>query len=88
MGCFDLPAMIKLILKSTGKDYLYYIGHSQGTTNFFVMGATRPEYCDKIKAMFAFAPVAYLRNMRNENLLQLAKIQKPLYVSSIFSVSL
>lgn len=28
----DLPAVVNHILKTTGQEQIYYIGHSQGTT--------------------------------------------------------
>ncbi|XP_059046419.1 lipase 1-like [Achroia grisella] len=65
IGSKDLPAMIDHILETTGKPRLHYIGHSQGTTAFFVMGSLRPEYNDKIISMQAYAPVAYMQH--NEN---------------------
>lgn len=55
--------MIDLILEKTGHKKITYIGHSQGTTSFFVMASTLPEYNDKIKSMHALAPVAYCRHM-------------------------
>lgn len=65
IGYYDLPAMIDYILKKTGHSQLYYIGHSQGTTSFYVMGSERPEYNAKIKAMINLAPVAFLSNQRS-----------------------
>lgn len=65
IGNYDLPAMIDYALGLTGQSRLHYIGHSQGTTSFFVMTSLRPEYNDKIIAMHAFAPVAYMANNRN-----------------------
>ncbi|EFN82798.1 lipase 3 [Harpegnathos saltator] len=59
----DLPTMIDYILKTTGREKLFYLGHSQGTTTFFVMSAQLPEYQNKIHAMFAMAPVVYCSNM-------------------------
>lgn len=38
------------------------VGHSQGSTAFFVMMSERPEYNAKIKMMHALAPVAYIDN--------------------------
>lgn len=63
IGYYDLPAKIDHIIEMTGYDQIFYVGHSQGTTSFFVMGSTRPEYNDKIKLMQAFAPVAYMGNL-------------------------
>lgn len=63
IGVYDLPASIDYILGKTGAKKLQYIGHSQGTTAFFVMASERPEYNDKIEMMHALAPVAYLTNV-------------------------
>ncbi|XP_071452979.1 lipase 3-like [Hetaerina americana] len=60
MGIYDLPAEIDYILNATGKDHLYYAGHSMGTTMFYVMCTMRPEYNTKIKAQFSLAPVAFM----------------------------
>jgi lysosomal acid lipase/cholesteryl ester hydrolase len=64
MGYYDLPAMIDFILQSTGEKKLSYVGHSQGTTQFFAMAASRPEYNDKVKVMSALAPIAFLDHTR------------------------
>lgn len=63
MGRFDLPANFDYVLALTGTDGLYYVGHSMGTTMFFVCMAERPEYNSKIKLMSALAPVAYTQHM-------------------------
>ncbi|XP_017770538.1 PREDICTED: uncharacterized protein LOC108558213, partial [Nicrophorus vespilloides] len=65
IGKFDLPALIDHILELTQEDKLFYIGHSQGTTAFFVMASERPEYNDKIRLMSALAPVAYMDHADN-----------------------
>jgi len=36
MGVYDVPAVMDHILKTTGQPDLYYVGHSMGTTMFFV----------------------------------------------------
>lgn len=66
LGMSDLPTMIDHIL-ATNKEFdkIHYIGHSQGTTSFFVMASERPEYNDKIQLMQAFAPVAYMTHVEN-----------------------
>lgn len=48
IGVLDLPAMIDYVLAETEQTKLQYIGHSQGTTAFFVMTAQHPEYNHKI----------------------------------------
>lgn len=59
MGMYDLPAMIDYTLKETGQKQIFYIGFSQGTTQFWILMSLRPEYNRKIKLMSALAPVAY-----------------------------
>ncbi|XP_025995621.1 lipase 3 [Solenopsis invicta] len=65
MGTIDLPAMIDHIVKTTGREKMFYIGHSQGTTTFFVMAADRPEYQEHIEEMYALAPIAYSGRMKS-----------------------
>ncbi|XP_059047195.1 lipase 3-like [Achroia grisella] len=60
IGRFDLPAMIDYVLKITGTNQLQYIGHSQGTTAFFVLCSERPEYNEKITIMIALSAVAWM----------------------------
>ncbi|XP_032664161.1 lipase 3-like [Odontomachus brunneus] len=65
IGYYDIPALIDYILNKTGHTKLYYIGYSQGTTAFYVMGSERPEYNDKVKSMISLAPIAYLANQKS-----------------------
>lgn len=65
IGQIDLPSMIDYILENTGRSALHYIGHSQGTTSFFVMGSTQTHMNAKIKTMNALAPVAFCSNMQS-----------------------
>nr|AIY34738.1 lipase 9 [Lygus lineolaris] len=64
MGYYDLPAVIDFILKTTNHSQITYAGHSQGTTEFFVMGSTRPEYNAKVKVAALMAPIGYLDHTR------------------------
>jgi lysosomal acid lipase/cholesteryl ester hydrolase len=63
MGIYDVPAEIEYIT-SLKNDSLIYIGHSMGTTIFYVMASERPDIASKVKAMFGFAPVAFTGNIR------------------------
>ncbi|XP_031341659.1 lipase 3-like isoform X2 [Photinus pyralis] len=63
IGVDDVPTMIDYILITVKQRNIFYIGHSQGTTVFFVMCSERPQYNEKIRAMFSFAPVAWLKYM-------------------------
>jgi pimeloyl-ACP methyl ester carboxylesterase len=62
---FDLPAMIDMVTEVTGHKEIFYIGHSMGTMVFWQMSNVQPHYRDKIKAMFAMAPVARVDHMRS-----------------------
>lgn len=62
-GYYDLAAAIDYILKVTEENGLLSIGHSQGSTNNFVLLSSRPEYNDKIKLFTALAPIAFLDNL-------------------------
>ncbi|KAJ2944352.1 hypothetical protein O0L34_g18354 [Tuta absoluta] len=65
IGDIDLPTMIDFALEKTNKKRLHYIGHSQGTTAFWVMASLNPKYNDKIISMHALAPVAYMAHNKN-----------------------
>nr|AIY34739.1 lipase 10 [Lygus lineolaris] len=64
LGYYDLPSVIDFILNKTDNTQLRYIGHSQGTSEFFVMASTRPEYNAKIRVAATMAPVAFMANTR------------------------
>ncbi|XP_077292438.1 lipase 3-like [Arctopsyche grandis] len=61
----DLPAMIDYVLAQTGRQKLHYVGHSQGTTTFFVMGSEKRAYNNKIASMHALSPVAYMGHLKS-----------------------
>lgn len=65
MGYFDLPAEIDFILNNTIYTQLTYIGHSMGTTMFYVMASMRPEYNEKLLGQISLAPVGYLSRTRS-----------------------
>ncbi|CAH1989668.1 unnamed protein product [Acanthoscelides obtectus] len=60
IGTTDLPAMIDYVLNQTGVESLYYVGHSQGTTVFYVFASERPDYQKKVKAHVSLAPIGYM----------------------------
>ncbi|XP_027452121.1 lipase member N isoform X1 [Zalophus californianus] len=57
MAKYDLPCVIDFIVKKTGQEKLYFIGHSLGTTIGFVAFSTMPELAQRIKMNFALGPV-------------------------------
>lgn len=76
MAQYDLPAVLDYVLevKRTENRYhdvrvdshqVIYVGHSMGTSMAFAMLSLRPEYNRKVKAMFALAPVAYMRHIKS-----------------------
>lgn len=83
-GVIDLPAMIDYVLNATNQSSLFYAGHSQGTTAFFVMCSERPEYNTKIKVMHALAPVVFMSNAKSPVLRITDLIPSTLLVSTSF----
>ncbi|KAJ8676399.1 hypothetical protein QAD02_012186 [Eretmocerus hayati] len=75
IGAVDVRNMIDYALEKSMQKKLYYIGHSQGSTTFFVMLSEHPEYNDKINAMFSLAPVAYSSHMFSPFFQLLARMQ-------------
>ncbi|XP_050684282.1 uncharacterized protein LOC126979114 [Leptidea sinapis] len=63
IGMIDVPTMIDYVLEKTQREKLTYIGHSQGTTSFFVMCSLKPEYNDKIELMVALSAVAWMSHL-------------------------
>ena len=62
MGLYDVPAFLETIFNTTGaKKVDAYIGHSQGTTQFFIGASLKPEYFKNTVGMFvALAPIVRL----------------------------
>ncbi len=48
MAQYDLPAMVNYILKETGYDQIYYVGHSQGTMIGFAQFSQDPVFAQKV----------------------------------------
>lgn len=76
MAEYDLPAVIDHIVETkltenrfhehrVDNHRVIYVGHSMGTSMVFAMLALNPEYNDKVRAVFALAPVAYMRHIRS-----------------------
>ncbi|XP_025995191.1 lipase 3 [Solenopsis invicta] len=86
IGTLDLPANIDYIVKTTGRKKMFYIGHSQGTTTFFVMSTQRPEYQKYILEMYAMAPIAYCGRMKSPLLQLLAQITDVGEIANHFGV--
>ena len=65
MGKYDIPAAVDLILEETNSEKLYYIGHSMGTTMFWVALNEHPMLKEKLALMIGMGPVAKVKNMKS-----------------------
>lgn len=73
MAMYDLPAEIgyvydlRAIVQNNNKteNDMIYIGHSMGTTMMFALLTLKPEFNDKLKAMFALAPVSFMNYVKS-----------------------
>ena len=65
MAKYDLPAMLNFTLEYTGKDKIYYIGHSMGTTTYMAMDSYYESFADRVELAVFLAPVAYMDNMES-----------------------
>ncbi|GBP82625.1 Lipase 3 [Eumeta japonica] len=60
LGRYDLPATIDYIIERTNSKEVRYVGHSEGTTAFYVMLSMKPSYNDKIRIGVSLSPVAFM----------------------------
>ncbi|XP_016076330.1 PREDICTED: lipase member J [Miniopterus natalensis] len=65
MAKYDLPASIDFIVKQTGQEKIFYVGHSQGTTIAFITFSTIPKIAERIKIFFALAPVFSVKYLKS-----------------------
>lgn len=82
MGYYDLPAFIDYIISLTNQEKLFYIGHSLGTTCFFALSSTRPEYNKKFRLSINLAPIAYSNNIQISYVHWMAHYQNELEVNN------
>jgi len=65
LGIYDLPAMITFITNMRSQPLHTYIGHSMGTTTFYVMASERPEIARMVQMMISLAPTAFVSHMQS-----------------------
>ncbi|XP_058527311.1 lipase member J isoform X5 [Ochotona princeps] len=82
MAKYDIPASIDFVVKQTGQEEIFYIGHSQGTTIAFIAFSTLPKIAEKIKIFFALAPVFSIVHTKCP-LLKMAYKMKPIIKSRL-----
>ncbi|KAL6431806.1 hypothetical protein ACFW04_007358 [Cataglyphis niger] len=71
MSIYDLPAIIKFITNMKSQPLHTYIGHSMGTTTFYVMASERPEIARMVKMMISFGPAAFIKHFKSPMLINL-----------------
>ncbi|XP_022293605.2 gastric triacylglycerol lipase-like [Crassostrea virginica] len=74
MAKYDIPAVIEYVLEKSGKQQLYFIGHSQGTLQAFAAFSQNATLSKKVKQFFAMGPVATI-----------AYIESPIKYLSLFT---
>ncbi|KAL5293182.1 hypothetical protein ACFFRR_011760 [Megaselia abdita] len=67
LAIYDLPAMVNHVLKTTYRNKLHYIGHSQGTTTILILLSELPDYNRVIQSVTLLAPVAFVGNLKDPN---------------------
>lgn len=72
----------------TKQEKIFYVGHSQGGTSFFVMASERPEYQEKIVAVWTLAPAVFMSKSTNPIFRLLAPFANDLKVEFNFQFSL
>ncbi|GBP79614.1 Lipase 1 [Eumeta japonica] len=75
-GEIDLPSIIDYVIKQTNNKNVFYVGHSQGTSDFFIMTSTQKDYNDKIRLAILLAPISSLKHIESE-FLRLAAAGSP-----------
>lgn len=66
MGTKDLPAVLYYVSNITQKyGDIIYVGHSMGTTMFFVFASIFPQAAKNVELMIALAPVAYMTHVKS-----------------------
>lgn len=83
MGIYDIPAALSHVSNITGKGGdIIYIGHSMGTTMFFIFSSLLPKTAQLIKVMVGLGPAAYMTHIRSP-VRYLAPFSNDLEVSNI-----
>jgi lysosomal acid lipase/cholesteryl ester hydrolase len=66
MGVYDLPAALYFVSNTTNKPgEIIYVGHSMGTTMFFVFATLNRQAAKNVKLMAALAPVVYMTHVKS-----------------------
>mmetsp|Transcript_6606 Transcript_6606/g.7352 ORF Transcript_6606/g.7352 Transcript_6606/m.7352 type:complete len:406 (-) Transcript_6606:42-1259(-) len=63
MGKYDVTANLNYVISHSNYDKAFYVGHSQGVTQFFVASDVISDLGDKIAGFIGLGPVMYVGNM-------------------------
>lgn len=81
MGIFDLPASLTYV-RNLKNDAVIYVGHSMGSTVFYVMASEYPEIAAwTCKIAFSLAPAVFFNNMKTLSVILAAPFHQMLRVS-------
>ncbi|GBP79602.1 Lipase 1 [Eumeta japonica] len=78
-GEIDLPSIIDYVIEQTDSEDVFYVGHSQGTSDFLIMTSTQEDYNDRIRLAILLAPIASLKHLKSKLLRLLAAGSPVLY---------
>lgn len=65
IGIYDLSAMITFITNMRSQPLHTCVGHSMGTTCFYIMASERPEIARMVKMMINFGPELFINHMQS-----------------------
>ena len=91
MGRKDLPAFIDTVLDKTGLESISYVGHSEGTTQFFLGASLFPDYFkQRINVSVLLAPVAKTTHITTKSIQDAAPfvydVEKTLKLLGIYNL--
>ncbi|KAL4482797.1 hypothetical protein ABPG72_022357 [Tetrahymena utriculariae] len=60
---YDVKSNVQYVLDTTCHSKVFYVGHSQGSTQMFAKLMEDPQFQEKIKAFIALGPAIYIQNL-------------------------
>ena len=65
MAKYDLPALLNYTIEHSGKEKIYYVGHSMGTTTYMAMNSVDQSWAERVELAVLLAPIAFMDNMES-----------------------
>jgi pimeloyl-ACP methyl ester carboxylesterase len=79
MGLYDAPGFVDYITNLRNETKITYVGHSEGTTQFFMGASLNPDYYkDKVNLFVGLAPIVRLDHSTNQAMVLASQINEPL----------